>query len=301
MKGSEGKNVFKAYAAWLAVCFFWGTTYLAIRISVESLPPALLAGVRFTLAGLILLLFLRLRRHPIPPRRELGDIAVVGIALLTIANGLVVWSEQWVPSGLAALIVATLPFWMVGLESLLPDGEKISLQKAIGIMVGFGGLILLLGPDLGTIPDLDYVKGVLALLLASFSWAAGSVYAKYRVIRTTPLMAAALQMIIAGTVLLLIAAVSGDYENLNPTGRGLLAVLYLMIFGSIVGHTCFVYALANLPSSTVSMYAYINPIIAVVLGNFVLGERLDWTVVAATTVILMGVLLVQRSPRDRVR
>jgi drug/metabolite transporter (DMT)-like permease len=291
----DAKPTLKAYGAWVAVCVFWGTTYVAIRVAVESYPPALMAGVRFVVAGSALFTFLALRGYALPGKREIADAVVVGIALLTVANGLVVRSEQRIPSSLAALVVATLPFWMVGIEAVLPRGERISVRKVLGILTGFAGLLLLLSPDLNETVDADYVQGIFGLLLASFSWAAGSIYSKYRGVKTNPLMAAALQMLIGGTILLLMGIALGEHRNLVYDRRGLIAVVYLIIFGSIVGYVCFVYALDKLPSSTVSMYAYINPIIAVILGKVILNERMDWTVIVGTGVILSGVLLVQTS------
>lgn len=234
-----------------------------------------------------------------PSRRELLDITVAGIALLTIGNGLVVWSEQWVPSGLTALIVATVPFCMVGIEAALPSGEKLTGRKVLGIAIGFAGLALLLGPDLTGSFDASYLKGILALLFASLFWAAGSIYFKYRAIKTNPLMAASFQMIIAGTVLLLIAWIFGEFKQVTFHLRAFLALIYLMVFGSIVGHVSYIYALAKLPASTVSMYAYINPIIAVILGWLLLNERLDWIVGAATFIVLLGVVLVNTSRSDK--
>ncbi len=137
-----GKETFKAYAAWGAVCLFWGTTYLAIRIGVRTLPPALFAGIRFFVAGSVFLAYLKIRGVSLPHKRELLNIAIVGILLLVIANGCVVWAEQWVPSGLAALIVATLPFWVSGIEAIWPSGNRLNALKIVGIVIGFLGLVV---------------------------------------------------------------------------------------------------------------------------------------------------------------
>jgi len=291
----DAKPALKAYGAWVAVCVFWGTTYVAIRVAVESYPPFFMAGVRFVLAGSTLFTFLALRGYALPRKKELVDAAVVGVALLTVANGLVAWSEQWVPSSLAALVVATLPFWMIGIEAALHRGERITVRKIFGVLIGFAGLVLLLSPDLNSAIDRNYLRGIFGLLLAPVSWAAGSIYAKYRSVKMNPLMAASLQMIIGGLVLLLMGMAFSEHRNLVFDPRGLVAVVYLIIFGSIVGYVCFIYILDKLSSSTVSLYAYINPIIAVLLGKMILNERMDWTVIMGTGVILLGVLLVQTS------
>lgn len=286
-------EVLKAYGAWGAVCLFWGTTYLAIRIGVQVLPPALFAGLRFVMAGFLFTAYLRLRGHPLPGPAEMLNIAVVGIALLVMANGLVVWAEQWVPSGLAALIVATVPFWMAGLETLLPSGARLGARKVLGICIGFVGLCILFAPDLKGAFNPAYFKGIVALLVAPFFWTAGSIYSKYRPVRTHPLMAAALQMVVAGAVLLLIGTATGEWHRFSLNFRGAAAMLYLVFFGSIVGYGSYIYALAKLSPTVVSMYAYVNPVIAVLLGWLILGEQMDWFVVVATAFILLGVLLVK--------
>jgi drug/metabolite transporter (DMT)-like permease len=287
------KETFKAYTAWAAVCLFWGTTYLAIRIGVRTLPPALFAGIRFFVAGSVFLAYLRLRGVSLPDRRELLHIAIVAILLLVIANGCVVWAEQWVPSGLAALIVATLPFWVSGIEAIMPRGNRLNAFKIIGIVIGFFGLVILFAPELRTSLDQAYLKAVAALLLAPLSWALGSIYVKYHPVRTAPLIAASLQMIIAGIILIFMGIILHEVPRFDLNVEGLAALVYLAIFGSIIGYGSFIYALAKLPAAKVSMYAYVNPIIAVVLGWLVLGEQLDWRVALATAVILLGVVLVQ--------
>jgi drug/metabolite transporter (DMT)-like permease len=238
-------------------------------------------------------MYLRWRGFDFPKREEFRDIAIVGIALLVIANGLVVWAEQWVPSSLAALLVSTLPFWIAGYEAFLPGAGRLGVRKAIGIAIGFGGLVVLFGPELKASFDMAYFKGILALLVAPCSWAGGSIYSKYRPIKAHPLMAAAVQMVIAGVVLILIGAILGEFNRFTLSVPGVAAVAYLIIFGSIVGYGAFVYSLAKLPATKHSMYAYINPVIAVILGWLVLNERLDWNVAFATALVLTGVVLVK--------
>ena len=287
------KENVKAYLAWGAVCFFWGTTYLAIRIGVEVLPPALFAGLRFVIAACILIPILRLKGYALPPRKELLDIALVGFLLLTIANGTVVWAEQWVPSGLAALIVATLPFWIVGIESRLPRGDRLNSRKVIGIFVGFTGLLLLLWPELRGSMGSAYTFGIFAMFIAPISWGAGSIFSKYRKIKTRPLMAASFQMLFGGIALCVIGLMIGELNRFTLDPQGLLSMAYLIVFGSIIGYGSFMYALSKLPASFVTTYAYINPVIAVILGWLVLDERFDMKLVLATSLILLGVILVR--------
>lgn len=287
------QETIKAYAAWGAVCLFWGTTYLAIRIGVQRLPPALFAGVRFIIAGSIFLTYLRLRGHPLPKPREWVHMAVVGITLLVMANGLVVWSEQWVPSGLTAVIIATVPFWSAGLEATLPSGERLSLRKVLGIGIGFAGVIILFAPDLGGSFDKAYLKGVIVLIFVPFFWSLGSIYSKHHPFQSSAMVAAGTETFIAGVVLTVIGTALGEWHAFTLNWKGMASIAYLIVFGSIVGYSSFIYALSKLPIATVSMYAYINPVIAVILGWLILGERLDWSVATATTVVLLGVALVR--------
>lgn len=291
------KTELKAYLAWGAVSFCWGTTYLAIRIGVEVMPPALFAGIRFLIAGVLFAGILRLKGIAFPQAKDYRHIAVVGIALLAIANGTVVWAEQWVPSSLAALIVASLPFWIVGIEAALPAGDRLDYKKVGGILIGFVGLAVLLWPDLQGTLDTAYLKGIVAMFIAPLAWGSGSIYSKHNKVQASPLMSAAFQMLIAGGVLTVIGTANGEFSRLPLSPQGWAAIGYLVVFGSIVGFGAYIYALTHLPASFVSTYAYINPIIAVLLGWLVLDERMDWLMLAATALILTGVMLVKSSVR----
>ena len=170
---------FKAYLAWITICIVWGTTYLAIRIGVTDLPPMLFAGLRWIIAGAMLTILLNLRGYPFPKFNDLKHLAVVGIALIGIANGLVVVAEQWIPSGLTALILSTLPFWMVGLESLLPNGPKLNWFILAGLFLGTSGVVLIFAQDLNITLEFNVFLGGLCLFGAVVSWALGSIYWKY--------------------------------------------------------------------------------------------------------------------------
>ncbi len=288
-----------AYSAWVAVCFFWGTTYLAIRVGLETLPPMLFAGMRFITAGLAVFTFMYgWRGKRLPRGREWFDLSVVGLMLLGVGTGLVVWAEQWVPSGLAALLVATAPFWVAGLERARRDGERTSVRALVGMLIGFGGLALLVAPGLsGASLSGHYLLGMLALQMACASWSAGSVYAKHHQTQVAPLMAAAVQMLVAGLALTLIGTVAGEWRAVHFSARSLAAFAYLVVFGSIVAYGSYTYALQKLPLSIVSTYSYINPVIAVLLGWAVLAEPLGWRVITATSIILGGVALVKTAPK----
>ena len=297
------REKFGAYAAWAAVCFFWGTTYLAIRVGLESFEPMLFAGLRFLVAGGVLLLVMgRQQGARLPLGREWFDLGVVGLLLLGVGNGAVVWAEQWVPSGMAALLVAVSPFWAAGLERLREGGERVGPRGLMGIAVGFGGLALLLGPQLsGAELGGKYFLGVVAIQIGCFTWQAGSVYAKGRPTGVSPLMAAAVQMLWAGAALTLLGTLLGEWSGMRFSARSAGALAYLVVFGSIVAYSAYTYAIQKLPLPLVSTYSYVNPLVALALGWAVLGEALGARELAAATVILLGVALVKTSPKELAR
>jgi drug/metabolite transporter (DMT)-like permease len=292
-----------AYGAWAAVCFFWGTTYLAIRIGLESFQPMLFAGLRFMVAGSVLFFVMgRQRNARMPMGREWFDLSVIGLMLLGVGNGAVVWAEQWVPSGMAALLVATSPFWAAALERLQKDGERVGVRGLLGMAVGFGGLALLMGPQMfGAEMNGKYLLGVIAIQVGCFFWQAGSVYAKRRPTGVSPLMASAVQMLWAGVALTLVGTVAGEWGRMHFSARSAGALAYLVVFGSIVAYSAYMYAIRKLPLSLVSTYSYINPLVALVLGWLVLSERLGWREGAAALVILLGVAMVKTSPKELAR
>lgn len=288
-----------AYCALGAVFFFWGTTYLAIRIGLETLPPTLLAGIRFFTAGTLLFAFLRgWRRERLPVGREWLHQAIVGLMLLGVGNGLVVWAEVWIPSGMAALLVATSPFWVAGFERLRSDGERVSLRALMGMLIGFGGLVLLVAPGLFGEPlGVRYLLGMAAIQVGCASWSGGSVFVKHHEARVAPLMGAAVQMLFAGVALTLIGTALGEWGALHFSARSLSALVYLILFGSIVAYGSYTYAVEKLPLSVVSTYSYVNPVIAVLLGWIVLSEPLGWRMITAMLIILGGVALVKTATK----
>jgi drug/metabolite transporter (DMT)-like permease len=284
----------KAIIAWLNLCVLWGTTYLVIRIGVGHMPPMLFAGIRWVIAGTVFIAFLKWRGRPLPKAKDLVHLAVVGLALLGLANGLLVFAELWIPSGLAALVITTVPFCMVGLESLLPKGPKLNSTIITGLIMGLVGVGLIFSEDIRYLTDPNNLLGVLGLLGSVFFWSAGSIYSKYVKVDVHPLMGASVQMLIAGIFLSVIGISIGELPRLNFEINGLLALAYLIIMGSLVGYTSYIYAIAKLPLSLVSTYAYINPIIALFLGWIVLDEQLNFQIAIAAVVILVGVFIVKQ-------
>jgi len=281
----------KVIAAFASVYIVWGSTYLAIRIGVATLPPALFAGARFLAAGLLLAAYARLAGQHFPRHRsEWKTIAVAAVFLLVGANGLVVWGEQWVPSNQAALIAATVALWLAGLGAFGPQGESFSRQRLTGLLTGFAGVAVLMWPADGFV--LTHFSAQFAILLAALSWAAGSIYMKRRRPSTPPLMAAAMQSLAAGVLLGAIGFAGGEAGRWTWEGNALLALLYLMVFGSCLAYAAYVWLLHEVSPTALGTYAYVNPAVAVVLGGWLLGESLNRTQMAGMLVVLLGVLLV---------
>ncbi|HEU4402629.1 MAG TPA: EamA family transporter [Candidatus Polarisedimenticolia bacterium] len=277
-----------------SVYVLWGSTYLAIRYGVQDLTPALMAGTRFVIAGVIMLGWLLWRKVPLPPRHLLGPIALTGMLLLFGGNYLVTYSELTVPSGTAAVIIANLPFFMAGLEALRRDGERLSRLGVLGLLVGFAGMLLLMWPKLMTLGTrgVGGFRGELALLGANLCWSVGSIYSKHRVKGIAPLMAVALEMLIAGVTLTLFGFLLGEAPGFHMTPRAALAVGWLVLAGSLFGYSSYIWLLNHVPAAKVSTYAYVNPVIAVLLGWLFLGEPLTLRMLLGTAVILGGVAIV---------
>ncbi|MDQ2664879.1 MAG: EamA family transporter [Gemmatimonadota bacterium] len=290
-------------AAFAAVYLVWGSTYLAIRFAVETLPPLLMAGARFAIAGGILLLWSRLHsRDGAPTRLDWRTGLVSGGLLLVGGNGLVVWAEQRVPSGITALLVAVVPVWMVLLDWLRPQGRRPHALVFIGLALGLAGLALLVGPGSPGEAGKADVTGALVLVLASLSWAAGSLYTQQAPKASSGMNGAATQMVAGGALLLIAGVLSGELAHLDlahATTRSLLGFLYLVSFGSLVGYTAYIYLLAHTTAAKASTYAYVNPVVAVLLGWALAHEAVTQRTIVAAAVILAGVAIitVARDPK----
>lgn len=284
----------KIYLAYLAVCIIWGSTYLAIRIGVSEFPPTLFAGIRFLAAGALMFAFSVYKGLKLPANfSEAMKISVVGLFLLLGGNGCVVWAETRVNSGVASLLVATVPLFMVLIELFLPNRPRLNLKGWIGLLVGFGGVGLLVFPNSqGSSSD---IFGIILLLIGAFSWAMGSVYSKSFKATSSIIPNIAIQMLAGGLGLLIAGTCFGEFSKLNVTSKGLGAILYLIFFGSIIGYSCYVYILQKWPAAKAGTYAYVNPLVAVILGALILNETFSLSVVISTVVILGGVILVQTS------
>jgi drug/metabolite transporter (DMT)-like permease len=282
-----------AYLAWGAVCLLWGTTYLGIRVAIETIPPLVMAGFRWAIAGSLILAALKIRGEKIPPRSHWLAMTVLGVLLIGFGNGCVVWAEQTLPSGLTAVLVAAVPFWMVGVERFMAASDPLTPRRVLGLVVGFGGIVLLVWPELELGNGRSFFFGVVSTQLACLGWAIGSSYSRRRHADENVLAAAALQMLFGGLILAVIGVLRGEPGMIAFSTRSSMAFVYLIVAGSLGGFSAYAYALKHLPVATVSLYAYVNPVIAVVLGTLILGEALSPRLAVAGAIVLVGIALVR--------
>ncbi len=290
------------YAAFTAVYLIWGSTYLAIHYAIQTLPPFLMAGARFFLSGLILALALLARGAPRPSRADWRGAAVVGVLLLAGGNGSVVWAQQRVPSGITAMLIATTPFWMIFLDRLSGGLRRISPLSALAALVGFAGVFVLLFPKgfggMGAVP----LVPALAILGAAFWWALGSTLSRFLRMPASPWWSTALQMLCGGAFLLVFGTLRGEWAGFEPariSAGSAAAWLYLIFFGSIVGYSAYLWILRHSTPTRVSTYAFVNPIVALLLGWAVAGEALGPRTILAAALILPSVVVLIGGKEER--
>lgn len=303
-----------AWIAWIAVCVIWGTTYLGIRISLETMPPMLMGGLRWVIAGGLLAAYMLARGGGL----SIGpsgwrNAAILGFLMLVLGNGGVVLAERTVPSGLTAVVVASAPFWMAGVEAFYKDGERMTRRTAAGFVLGFLGIVVLIWPELWralrqaqgvTSGSSDvgaggsgFVLGVIFLQIACLGWSIGSSYSKRHGRGDNVFSATAAQMLAGGAMMLALGTARGEWSSLGFSTRTAVALGYLSTVGAIGGFVAYTYALRHLPVSLVSLYAYVNPVIAVALGIAVLGEPFTSRMALAAALVFGGVAIV-RAPRE---
>jgi drug/metabolite transporter (DMT)-like permease len=285
--------------AMIAIYIVWGSTYLAIRFAVETMPPFLMAAIRFLIAGGILYIGRRMAGDAPPTRRQWKSAAIIGLFLLLGGNGGVVWAEQRVVSGIAALLVGASPLWMALLDAIRPGGKRPGWQTWLGVLWGFAGIALLVGPaEFSGSGTRLYLPGVGALLLASFLWSAGSLYSRTACLPDSPLLGTGMEMLVGGTSLLILGTLAGDWNRLNLSAihlHSVLGLLYLIIFGSLVGFAAYTWLLRVAPTPLVSTYAYVNPLVAIFIGNLFAGEPLTLRILLAAGVIVSSVVIINLS------
>jgi drug/metabolite transporter (DMT)-like permease len=285
---------FQAYLALAAVCFFWGTTYLGIRIALESMQPQVLMALRYTISGSILLLFAYFSGAHLPSGRELWYTALYGVMIIATGTGSVVFAEQWVPSGLASVFITLSPFWMIGIDALIPGGERLHGPTIFAMLVGLGGTTLLVAPEIiseGFGGPL--LRGFLLIELGCGGWCLGSILQRRHQTKAHPVVSGAVQQLATGLAFAVPAFLARPHPS-AWSARSVGAVAYLVMFGSIVGYSAYSFVLDRLPVSVVSIYNYINPVIAVFLGWLFFRERFGIQEVIAMLIIFVGVGLVKR-------
>ena len=284
----------RAWIAWIAVCVIWGTTYLGIKVALATIPPFLMGGLRYVAAGVVLAAALSAQGRPLPPRSDWGGLAILGFFMFLFGNGGVVWGEQYVPSGLTAVLVGTSPFWMVGIDAMVTRGQQMFVRQWVGMFVGFLGIVLLVWPDItaGGGTGRGFFFGVIALQIACIGWAIGSAYTRRHVAPRDVLGAASLQMLFGGLFMLLAGTALGEWDDLSFTPKTTFALAYLTLLGSVVAFAAYSYALRHLNVAIVSLYTYVNPVIAVALGTILLDEPFHVRMLIAGAIILTGILIV---------
>ena len=296
----------RVWFAFALVYLFWGSTYLAISVAIRTIPPAMMCATRFLISGPLMLAWCAVFGHPLRIRAgEALRLAVIGILLLSGGNAMVAWSEQFTPTGTSALIVASVPIWVMVIERLMRHSERLSGRGIVGLLCGIGGLVLLLWPKLtaNTALGRRELIGAGGLLFASASWALGSI-SSHRWCKpappgqrkpstmSDPLSASGWQMVFAGLFNLVLAVIFGQPQRARWTAQGFGAIFYLVIFGSWVGYTAYIWLLKHVPTSKVSTYAYVNPLVAVFLGWLILGEPVTAYMLLGSAVIVASVAVV---------
>jgi drug/metabolite transporter (DMT)-like permease len=290
----------RAWLAWFAICIIWGTTYLAIKIAIGTIPALLIGGLRYLMAAAIMVIGLKAQGRRLPSLSVWPTQAVLGFSMLGLGNGGVVVAEQYLTSGMTAVLVGTSPFWMVAIDAAFPGGKRLRLQQVIGMTVGFAGIVMLVWPDLkaslsmgsGALGGSPLV-GIIAVQVACIGWSIASSYSKRHKHSADVLGTATLQMLFGGTFMTLAATARGDWAGLSFSPASTVALAYLVVLGSVVAFVAYSYALKHLPISVVSLYTYVNPVIAVALGALLLHEPFGALQVTAAAVIAIGMLIVR--------
>ena len=284
-----------AYSALAAICIIWGTTYLALRVAVMNFPPFLFVAIRQVIAGLILVgtlvLFNKVR---LPSLKYIYHQAVAGFFLITLGNGLVAWSEMHIPSGIAAVICSLMPVMVIMVNLSVNRDERPNIPIVVGIILGFIGISMIFGEELNSFTKAGYLMGMILTLVAVIAWAGGSVWIKKQNQKSNLFLNAGLQMFFGGVWCFPLSLAFDDLSTVHWSGQAAFALLYLTVFGSVIAYSCYSYALRKLPMTIVSLYAYINPIVAVVLGWLVLDEKLNATMGIAIIITVAGIYIVNR-------
>lgn len=295
MNANNHNGSWKAYTALAAVCVLWGTTFLALRIGVVDIPPFLFTVLRQAIAGIVLILtlvfFAGMR---LPNRKAILEQVLGGFFLVSIGNGLVAYAEVHVPSSIAAIICSMMPVWLILLNMMAIGDERPTFPVILGVLIGLSGIVLIFGENLRDFANPGYTTGILVIFLANVGWAYGSIRMKKHNQHTSALMNAGLQMLFGGLLLVPASLIFDDYATLKWSSDAIYSLIYLIVFGSIVAYGCYSFAVKKLPMTIVSMYAYINPIVAMILGALILNEKFNLKMGIAMIITVAGIYIVNR-------
>lgn len=284
-----------AYLALAAVCIVWGTTYLALRVGVTQFPPFLFSLLRFIFAGPILIAFmLFVAKVPFPKKDNIINQAIGGFFMITLGISVVGWAETYVSSGLAAIICSVMPIWTILINFSLNRNEKPNLLIGLGLLAGLGGIVLIFGEHLSEFSTSNYTFAIIAIFLANISWALGTVWIKKKNQNSNPFLNAGLQMFFGAVFLIPVSLILDNYNAVQWSNEVLISLTYLILIGSVAGYACYSYAIKKLPMTIVSLYAYINPIVAVILGWLMLSEKLNFKIGLSIVITIAGIYLVNR-------
>jgi drug/metabolite transporter (DMT)-like permease len=289
------KSSWLAYSALAVICVIWGTTFLGIRIGVMDIPPFLFAAMRMAIAGLFLIVFMMIvSKVQLPSKQVLFKQALAGFSLFTLGNGLISLAEVHISSGVTAIICSMIPIWVTLINLGASQDERPTFPVFLGLLIGLSGIILMFGENLSDFSNPNYTWSIVVIFIANMGWSFGSVWIKRNSTNTNTFMNAGLQMFFGGMFLFVASFIFDDYSTLNWTAASVWSLVYLIVFGSIIAYACFSYAVKKLPITIVSLYAYINPIVAVLLGTLILGEKFNLRIAIAMLITVAGIYIVNK-------
>jgi len=291
---SEFKSTVAIVLALLSVYIIWGSTYLGIKIAIETFPPFLMAGIRFVIAGSLLYGYVIVKERKHPKLIEWRDTTIIGTLLLMGGNGLVVIAEQSIPTSIVAIIIATVPLWMIAIGWMMKSQTEPNRSTLFGTVLGFCGVAILMYPSQQENLHFDLL-GLSLTLLAAILWSLGSIYSQKAILPSSTMLSTAMQMITGGLVLVMVGTFSGEWQHLNPeafSSRSFFALMYLIFFGSLLGFSAYVWLLQNVSPYLASTYAFVNPIVALILGYFFADEVLSFKALIATVFIISAVVII---------
>jgi drug/metabolite transporter (DMT)-like permease len=297
---STSKPGVMAYLALAAVCIIWGTTYLALRVGVTQFPPFLFSFIRFAIAGPLLVLFmLTLGKQKWPDRKTLFNQAVSGILMTTLGVAMVGWAEVYISSGLAAVICSVMPVWTILINVLILKDEKPNWIIIGGVLIGLTGIVMIFSEHLAEFANPLYIFGIVVTFAANISWAVGSIWVKKKNENTNPFLGAGLQMSFGALGIIPLSFLFDDYATIQWSNEIVYVLIYMIVIGSMAAYVCYSYAIKKLPMTVVSLYAYVNPIVAVLLGWLLLSEKLNLQIILAIALTIAGIYIVNIGYRTK--